>query len=52
MSSQKVPVIRGGNWKGRDLQLTRRVLTLTDLEARDTVGFRTASDVPAGAKAK
>ena len=52
MSSQKVPVIRGGNWKGPDLKLTRRVLTLTDLEARDTVGFRTASDAPGGTKAK
>ncbi|HEY5707050.1 MAG TPA: SUMF1/EgtB/PvdO family nonheme iron enzyme [Terrimicrobiaceae bacterium] len=49
MPSEKVPVIRGGNWRNPDYSVTRRVLLLTDLQANDALGFRTASDVPAKA---
>jgi formylglycine-generating enzyme required for sulfatase activity len=52
MSSQKVPVIRGGNWKNPDYSLTRRVLLLTELQADDALGFRTASDVQPAKTAK
>jgi formylglycine-generating enzyme required for sulfatase activity/DNA-binding NarL/FixJ family response regulator len=48
MPSQKIPVIRGGNWKNPDSSITRRVLLLTDLQADDALGFRTASDVQPG----
>ena len=46
MPSQKIPVIRGGNWKNPDYSVTRRVLLLTILQADDALGFRTASDSP------
>jgi len=52
MSSEKIPVIRGGNWKNPDYGITRRVLLLTDLQADDALGFRTASDVQPGRAAK
>ena len=52
MSHQKVPVIRGGNWKNPDHSITRRVLLLTDLQADDALGFRTASDVQPDKAAK
>jgi formylglycine-generating enzyme required for sulfatase activity len=52
MSSQKIPVIRGGNWKNPDYSIARRVLLLTDLQADDALGFRTASDVQPGKAAK
>ena len=48
MPTQKIPVIRGGNWKNPDHSITRRVLLLTDLHADDALGFRTASDVQPG----
>ena len=43
--SQK-PVIRGGNWKTKDHQITRRVLKLAELQSDEALGFRTASDDP------
>ncbi|MFZ0709749.1 MAG: SUMF1/EgtB/PvdO family nonheme iron enzyme, partial [Terrimicrobiaceae bacterium] len=52
MASQKVPVIRGGNWKNPDYSVTRRVLLLTDLQADEALGFRTASDAPSSNAAK
>jgi formylglycine-generating enzyme required for sulfatase activity len=52
MSSQKIPVIRGGNWKNPDYSIARRVLLLTDLQADDALGFRTASDLQPGKAAK
>ncbi len=48
MPSQKIPVIRGGNWKNPDHSVTRRVLLLTDLQADDALGFRTATDAQPG----
>jgi formylglycine-generating enzyme required for sulfatase activity len=45
-SSGKLPVIRGGNWRNPDYTITRRVLLLTDLQADNGLGFRTASDSP------
>jgi formylglycine-generating enzyme required for sulfatase activity/DNA-binding NarL/FixJ family response regulator len=42
----RIPVIRGGNWKNPDYSVTRRVLRLTSLQADDALGFRTASDLP------
>nr|HRJ72945.1 SUMF1/EgtB/PvdO family nonheme iron enzyme [Terrimicrobiaceae bacterium] len=47
MTSQKIPVIRGGNWRVPDSSVTRRVVVLTDLESNDGLGFRTAGDAPA-----
>jgi formylglycine-generating enzyme required for sulfatase activity len=44
MQGNKIPVIRGGNWKNPDYSITRRVLLLTSLQADDALGFRTASD--------
>ena len=45
MSSAKVPVIRGGNWRTpKDYAVTRRVLKLTELQADEALGFRTVSD--------
>ncbi len=44
----KVPVIRGGNWKNPDPSVTRRVVRLMDLQQDDALGFRTASDTPPG----
>ena len=47
MSSAKVPVIRGGNWRTpKDYTLDRRVLKLTELQTDEALGFRTASDTP------
>ena len=48
MPTQKIPVIRGGNWKNPDQSVTRRVLLLTDLQTDDALGFRTASNVQPG----
>lgn len=44
----KVPVIRGGNWKNPDPSVTRRVIRLMDLQQDDALGFRTASDTAPG----
>ncbi len=45
MPSDKVPVIRGGNWRTPgDYAATRRVLKLTDLQFDEALGFRTVSD--------
>lgn len=44
LGGDKVPVIRGGNWKTPDPSITRRVLKLMDLQQDDALGFRTASD--------
>ncbi len=46
MSSGKVPVIRGGNWRTPDFKITRRVLVLTDIQSDSALGFRTATDSP------
>jgi formylglycine-generating enzyme required for sulfatase activity len=46
MQGNKIPVIRGGNWKNPDYSLTRRVLLLTSLQTDEALGFRTASDSP------
>jgi formylglycine-generating enzyme required for sulfatase activity/DNA-binding NarL/FixJ family response regulator len=46
MQGERVPVIRGGNWKNKDYSVTRRVLLLTSLQADEALGFRTASDSP------
>lgn len=46
MAGQKVPVIRGGNWRNPDYAVTRRVLLLTDLQSDNALGFRTVSDAP------
>jgi len=47
MSSAKVPVIRGGNWRTpKDYAVTRRVLKLTELQGDEALGFRTVSDTP------
>jgi formylglycine-generating enzyme required for sulfatase activity/CheY-like chemotaxis protein len=48
MQGNKIPVIRGGNWKNPDYSVTRRVLLLTNLQADEALGFRTASDSPPG----
>jgi formylglycine-generating enzyme required for sulfatase activity/DNA-binding NarL/FixJ family response regulator len=48
MPSQGIPVIRGGNWRNPDVDITRRALLLTDLQADEALGFRTASDVQPG----
>jgi hypothetical protein len=45
MPGSKNPVIRGGNWKTKDYQLTRRIMKLSELQSDDALGFRTASDV-------
>lgn len=42
----KLPVIRGGNWKNPDPSVTRRVIRLMELQQDDALGFRTASDKP------
>jgi len=47
MSSAKVPVIRGGNWRTVDHKITRRVLVLTDIQSDNALGFRTVADSPA-----
>ncbi len=53
MSSAKVPVIRGGNYRTpRDYLLTRRVLKLTELQTDVALGFRTVSDTPPDKAAK
>lgn len=46
MPGQKLPVIRGGNWRNPDYSVTRRVLLLTDLQSDNALGFRTVSDSP------
>jgi formylglycine-generating enzyme required for sulfatase activity/DNA-binding NarL/FixJ family response regulator len=50
--SQKVPVIRGGNWGNSDISITRRVLPQTEFETHDALGFRTASDLQPGKAAR
>lgn len=52
MAGQKVPVIRGGNWRNPDYAVTRRVLLLTDLQSDNALGFRTVSDSPPGKEKK
>lgn len=47
MSSGKVPVIRGGNWRTPDYKITRRVLVLTEIQSDNALGFRTAAGSPA-----
>lgn len=46
MPGNKLPVIRGGNWRNQDYSVSRRVLLLIDLQADDALGFRTAADSP------
>ncbi len=46
LGSNKIPVIRGGNWKTADYSITRRVLKLDEFGSDDALGFRTASDTP------
>ena len=46
LPSQKVPVIRGGNWRTPDYKLTRRVLKLSEIQNDEALGFRTVSDTP------
>jgi formylglycine-generating enzyme required for sulfatase activity/DNA-binding NarL/FixJ family response regulator len=48
MPGNKIPVIRGGNWRNPDYRLSRRVLLLTDLQADEALGFRTAADAKPG----
>ena len=48
MQGNNIPVIRGGTWKNPDSSVTRRVLLLTNLQADEALGFRTASDSPPG----
>ena len=52
MASQKVAVIRGGNWGNpKDkIDITRRVVDFSPLQNAEVLGFRTASDVPPAAK--
>lgn len=51
MSSAKVPVIRGGNWRTPgDYTVTRRVLKLPDLQFDEALGFRTVSDTKPDSK--
>ena len=50
MSSAKLPVIRGGNWRTKDHAVTRRVLKLTENQSDSALGFRTASDTATPAK--
>ena len=52
MPSQRIPVIRGGNWRNSDAGITRRALLLTDLQADEALGFRTASDTQPGKAAE
>ena len=52
MQGNRLPVIRGGNWRNPDYSLTRRVLLLTSLQADDALGFRTASDSPPASASK
>jgi len=53
LSSAKVPVIRGGNWRTpKEYALDRRVLKLTELQADEALGFRTVSDTPPDKAAK
>ncbi len=52
MPSQRIPVIRGGNWRNSDAGITRRALLLTDLQADEALGFRTASDTQPSKAAK
>lgn len=44
LGGDKVPVIRGGNWRNPDSSVTRRVVQFMDLQQDDALGFRTASD--------
>lgn len=49
MSSAKVPVIRGGNFKTREpdkYTVTYRIKEITDLQNGEALGFRTVSDTP------
>lgn len=40
------PIVRGGNWSDRELDLPRRMLELDLTQSSPTVGFRTASSQP------
>ncbi|GAT33684.1 response regulator receiver domain-containing protein [Terrimicrobium sacchariphilum] len=46
LPSQKVPVLRGGNWRTPDYKLTRRILKLSEIQNDEALGFRTVSDTP------
>jgi formylglycine-generating enzyme required for sulfatase activity len=52
MPSQTVPLIRSGNWRNSDAGITRRALLLTDLQADEALGFRTAADAQPGKAAE
>jgi formylglycine-generating enzyme required for sulfatase activity/DNA-binding NarL/FixJ family response regulator len=55
LTSNKIPVIRGGNFKIRtpeDYSAKKRVLLITDLEAGEALGFRTVSDTAPVEKTK
>jgi formylglycine-generating enzyme required for sulfatase activity len=45
LPGDKVPVIRGGNWKTNDASITRRVMKLSELQSDEGLGFRTAKDI-------
>jgi hypothetical protein len=38
------PIVRGGNFASTDVEITRRVTTVTAFDAKDRIGFRTVSD--------
>lgn len=42
--SAQIPVIRGGNFIVKDYDLKRRVLSLTEIQNNQAIGFRTVSD--------
>jgi formylglycine-generating enzyme required for sulfatase activity/CheY-like chemotaxis protein len=39
------PVVRGGNFGSADVEITRRVTSVSAYDAKDRIGFRTVSDV-------
>jgi formylglycine-generating enzyme required for sulfatase activity len=45
LPGDKVPVIRGGNWKTNDASIIRRVLKLSESQSDEGLGFRTAKDI-------
>jgi formylglycine-generating enzyme required for sulfatase activity/CheY-like chemotaxis protein len=38
------PIVRGGNFGSQDIELTRRVFTVTAYDAKDRIGFRTVAE--------
>jgi formylglycine-generating enzyme required for sulfatase activity/CheY-like chemotaxis protein len=44
------PVVRGGNFGSQDVELIRRVWTVTAYDAKDRIGFRTVADTPPAKK--